>query len=276
MFPVLFKIGSFELRSYGVALAISVLVAVLISTKRARRFKINPEIIMDFAVIIMIASILGSRLWYVVYHLDEFRGHWFNVINPFQNGTIGIAGLSMVGGIVLSIISALIYARIKKLNFLTLGDIIAPTFLLGAGIARLGGCFLNGCCFGHPTDSILGVVFPIESPAGSIFSGVPIWPTQLFASALGFIGFALILWFDRRHSFNGFTFWMVFLYYSIDRFIVDQFRYYESPQVLAVFGPITINANHILLMGLFVVSSIFLLKGFLNQRKLKNSAKTEV
>ena len=273
MFPVLIKIGNFELRSYGVALAVSMIIGILISTKRAQRFKIAPEIIMDFAVVIMIASIVGSRLWYVVYHLNEFKGHWFNVINPFQNGTIGIGGLSMVGGIVLAIISALTYARIKKLNFLTLSDIIAPAFLLGSGIVRVGGCYLNGCCFGRPTDSFLGVVFPPEGVAGAYFPGVHLWPAQLFASALGFIGFALVLWLDRRHSFVGFTFWMVFLYYSIDRFIVDQFRYYESPQVLAVFGPITINANHLLLLGLFVVSSFFLIRGWLNQRQLKNNMK---
>ena len=114
MHPVLFKIGSFELRSYGVALAISVLLGILISMRRAQRFDIKSEVILDFAVVIMFASIVGSRLWYVVYHLNEFRGHWFNIINPFQNGTIGIAGLSMVGGVVLAIISSLVLPELKN------------------------------------------------------------------------------------------------------------------------------------------------------------------
>ena len=271
MHPVLFKIGSFELRSYGVALAISVLLGILISMRRAQRFDIKSEVILDFAVVIMFASIVGSRLWYVVYHLNEFRGHWFNIINPFQNGTIGIAGLSMVGGVVLAIISSLVFARIKKLNFITLGDVIAPVFLLAAGIVRLGGCYLNGCCFGRPTDSPLGVVFPPEGVAGAYFPHVPLWPTQIFASILGFLGFALVLFLERRHRFHGFTFWMVFWYYSIDRFIVDQFRYYESSQVLATLGPITINANHLLIFGLFVVSSFYLIKGWKENHQLSLS-----
>jgi phosphatidylglycerol:prolipoprotein diacylglycerol transferase len=266
MYPNLFKIGAFELRNYGLALAISVALGIWIAMKRAPRFGIKKEAILDFAVIIMLASIIGSRLWYVVYHLDEFRGHWLNTINPFQNGTIGIAGLSMIGGVVLAIISALVYAKIKKLNFLNLGDTIAPAFLLGEGIVRLGGCFLNGCCFGRPTDSFLGIVFPPEGVAGSIFPATHLWPTQLFASALGFIGFALVLWVGRKPKFSGFTFWLVFCYYAVDRFIVDQFRYYEAQQVLATLGPITFNANHLLLLGLFIISGLFLIRGWIQRR----------
>ena len=266
MFPVLVKIGAFELRSYGLALAISVALGIWIAMKRAPRFGIKKETILDLSVVIMLAAIIGSRLWYVVYHLDEFRGQWLNIINPFQNGAVGIAGLSMIGGVVLAIVSALIYAKIKNLNFLRLADTIAPVFLLGEGIVRLGGCFLNGCCFGHPTDSVLGMVFPPEGVAGSFFPGIHIWPAQLFASALGFIGFALVLWLERKPNFSGFTFWLVFLYYSIDRFIVDQFRYYETEQVLATLGPITINANHLLLVGLFIVSGIFLIRGWRQQK----------
>lgn len=264
MLPVLFRIGNFELRSYGLALAISVVLGVWISMKRAPRFGIKKENILDFAVIIMIAAILGSRLWYVAYHVEEFKGNWFNTINPFQNGTVGIAGLSMVGGVVLAIVAALGYAKIKKLNFIKLGDTIAPVFLLGAGIVRVAGCFLNGCCFGRPTDSPIGVVFPPEGVAGSYFPGVPLLPAQLFASALGFIGFALVLWLERKPKFSGFTFWLVFFYYAIDRFIVDQFRYYEAPQVLATLGPVTINTNHLLLLGLFIVSGFFLIRGWID------------
>ncbi|HEX9970985.1 MAG TPA: prolipoprotein diacylglyceryl transferase [bacterium] len=266
MYPVLIKIGVFELRSYGLALAISVALGIWIAMKRAPRFGIKKETILDLAVIIMIAAIVGSRLWYVVYHVDEFRGQWLNTINPFQDGTIGIAGLSMIGGVVLAIISALTYAKIKKLNFLNLGDAMAPAFLLGEGIVRLGGCFLNGCCFGYPTESFLGMVFPPEGVAGSVFPGMHLWPAQLFASALGFIGFALVLWLGRKPTFSGFTFWLVFCYYCIDRFIVDQFRYYEAPQVLAALGPVTINANHLLLIGLFIISGVFLIRG-LRQRR---------
>jgi phosphatidylglycerol:prolipoprotein diacylglycerol transferase len=266
MHPILIKSGAFELHSYGVALALSVALGIWLATKRAPRFEVKKELILDFTIIILIAAIVGSRLWYVVYHLGEFKGQWLNTINPFQNGAIGIAGLSMVGGIILALISSLVYAKIKRLNFNNPGDAISPVFLLGEGIVRLGGCFLNGCCFGHPTESVLGVVFPPQSMAGSIFPNTHLWPTQLLASALGFIGLALVLWFERKPRFPGFTFWLVFSYYAIDRFIVDQFRYYEAPQVLATLGPLTFNANHLLLFGLFFVSVFFLIRGWRKPR----------
>ena len=267
MYPVLFKIGDFELRSYGVALAISVLLAIWFSLKRAPRFGVKQQSVLDLALIIMISAIVGSRFWYVVNHVNEFQGHWFDTINPFQNGYIGIAGLSMVGGIVLAILTSLVYAWAKKLSFVNLGDTVAPGFLLGAGIQRLFGCFLNGCCFGRPTDSFLGVVFPPEGVAGSYFPGVPLWPAQLFASALGFAGFALVLWLGKHQRFPGYTLYLVFAYYSIDRFIVDQFRYYESEQILSTIGPLTINVNHVLLVGVFAFCLVLWLRGWYKQRR---------
>jgi phosphatidylglycerol:prolipoprotein diacylglycerol transferase len=267
MYPVLIKIGSFEIHSWGVAFAISILVGIWIAQKRAPRFGVEPNNIMDLAVVIIISAILGSRLWYVIYHTDEFKGHWIDTINPFQNGYIGIAGLSMVGGVVLAILSSLVYVLVKKSSFTTLGDAIAPSFLLGVGIQRLGGCFLNGCCFGRPTDSFLGVVFPMRSVAGSIFPGQPLWPAQLFASALGFAGFALILLLGRRYHFSGSTLLLVFAYYSVGRFIVDQFRYYEPPQILGQIGPLTINVNHVLLGLLFILCVVLWFRGWTRQRR---------
>ncbi|OYD14470.1 prolipoprotein diacylglyceryl transferase [candidate division WOR-3 bacterium JGI_Cruoil_03_51_56] len=269
MHPVLFKIGSFELHSWGVAAVISFLLGISVALRRAPRFKVKPDTIMDLAVIVMISAIVGSRIWYVVYHLDEFRGHWFDTINPFQHGQIGIAGLSMVGGVVLAIIASVAYTRIKKLSFLRIADAVAPSFLLGAGIQRLGGCFLNGCCFGRPTNSFLGMVFPAEGVAGTYFPGVHIWPTQLFASALGFAGFALIIWLGRRHSFPGYTFWQVFAYYSLDRIFVDQFRYYEPHQILWTPGPLTINVNDIVLAMLFIICIVFWFRGWSKSKKSK-------
>jgi len=267
MYPILFKIDSFELHSWGVAFVISILAGMWVAMKRAKRFDIDSTSIMDLTLIIIISAVVGSRFWYVVFHLDEFRGNWLDTINPIHSGYIGIAGLSMMGGVVFAIISAVVYAVVKKVNFTDLGDAIAPSFLLGAGIQRLGGCFLNGCCFGRPTDSIFGIVFPVKSVAGSVFPGIHIWPTQIFASVLGFIGFFIILWIDKKHSFKGYTVWLVLAYYSIDRFIVDQFRYYESPQIVGRIGPLTINVNDIILGVLFVLSITLWIKAWIKQRQ---------
>jgi phosphatidylglycerol:prolipoprotein diacylglycerol transferase len=269
MYPVLFKIGSFELHSWGTAFALTFIIGILIAVKRASRFKLSSSIVLDFSLIVMISALAGSRLWYVVLHLDRFKDNWLDVINPLQGDHFGIAGMSMVGGIVFALVATFVYVVITKIDFFLLADSIAPSFLLGAGIQRLGGCFLNGCCFGRPTDSWMGIVFPPDSVAGSYFPGIPLWPTQLFASVLGFIGFFVILWLERWQKFTGYTFYLVFIYYSIDRFIVDQFRYYESEQILGQLGPLTFNVNHILLLGVFIYCIFFWLRGWRKQRSLQ-------
>ena len=258
MYPVLFTIGNFELSSWGVAFVISVIVGLEVSLKRASRFGVKPNTVLDMSIFITIAAIVGSRFWYVVGHINKSNGYWFDIIHLFRGGD-----LSMIGGIVLSIPVALVYVRMKKQSFVAL-DVIAPTFLLGAGIQRLGGCFLSGCCFGRPTNSFLGVVFS-KGAASSRFPGIPLWPTQIFASILGFTGFALALWIGRKHCFPGYTLWQVFAYYSVERFLVDQFRYYEPSQVLGQFGSFIININHPVLAGLFVLSSVLWLRGWLRR-----------
>lgn len=129
----------------------------------------KPEKIIDLTLLVLISSLAGSRFFYVVYHLEEFQGHFWDVINPFQSsGEIGIGGLSMMGGVVLSVVAGVIYLFLKKMPVWKIADIVAPSFALGLGFARIG-CFLNGCCPGKVTDSFLGVVFPPDSFAGYFF-----------------------------------------------------------------------------------------------------------
>lgn len=253
MHPVLFEIGRFQLGVWGISLAISFVIGIVVAVKRAPRFGIPPQTIIDLAIVLIIAAYGGSRLWYVICHVHEFRDNWLNAVNPFRYGRIGFAGLSMIGGVVLALFVSLTYTFIKHLNFATLGDVIAPGFLIGIGIHRFGGCFLAGCCFGQPTDSILGVVFPPEGHLSPYPLGTALWPTQLFASALGFAGFALVYWLERWPRSPGWAFRIVFMYYVIARFIVDQFRYYEPSQILRTIGPFTINVNHALFGGMLII-----------------------
>ncbi len=266
MYPILVKFGAFELRSWSIAIALSFLVGIFLSIKRSQRFGVHPDHISELAIIIIITSIAGSRLWYVLWNLDRFRGQWSDIVNPLQHGTFGIAGLSMNGGVVLGLAASFVYIRIRKLDFLALGDTIAPSFLLGAGIHRLGGCFLNSCCYGLPTGSGLGIAFP--RALGPYPAGTFLWPTQLFASALGFAGFVFVWWFERRRRrrFSGSTLWLVLLYYPVDRFIVDQFRYYKTSEILGHLGALTFNANHLLTGGVFILSAFFFVQGWLKTR----------
>lgn len=284
MHPEILSFGPFSIKSWGLMMAISVIIALFISLKRADRLGVKRELVYDMVIVVLIAAIVGSRLFYVIFHLEEFSGNWLDIINPFAGpGGFGIAGLSMMGGVFLVVIAVALYALIKKVNFPKIADVIAPTFLLGAGITRIG-CFLNGCCFGRPTSGACGIHFP-DGAAGSFlqnyFTNHPhehitgLLPTQLYASAAGFALFFIVLWLEKWRNFDGYTSWLVLGLYSIDRFIIDQFRVYEANQILAHIGPIMITVNEIVLLFLFSFSLTMFLLGrrgyYLKKKDVPNS-----
>jgi phosphatidylglycerol---prolipoprotein diacylglyceryl transferase len=229
MHPVLLKLGRLEIFAYGVMLALSFLIGIFWAMRRAEKRGMDKNLIMDLSVLIAISAILGSRFLYVVTHISEFKGRWLDTINPLQStGEIGIAGLSMLGGVVLAIAVVIVFAKKKKMNLLVLCDVLSPMFALGLFLTRIG-CFLNGCCFGKPCDLPWGMVFPLISPAGSTFQGVHIHPTQLYSSIAGLILTIFLLWLDRKPRFDGFITAMFFIAYGAGRFLVDFLRYYETP-----------------------------------------------
>jgi len=232
MHPVLFKLGSFELRAYGFMLAISFLLGIYLAVRRGKARGIAAEKIMDLSVIIIICSIVGSRVMYVLFHLDEFAGHWSDTFNPFQSdGQIGIAGLTMLGGVILALVASLIYLHVKKMPVLKFADAIIPIFFLGEAITRIG-CYLNGCCYGIPCHGPLCVVFPPDSPAGAMYQGLAIHPAQLYSSFYALAVFIILLWIDRKPRFDGYLLYLFLIFYGLGRFIIDFFRYYEDSMVI--------------------------------------------
>ena len=267
MFPQPLKfIGLDFIRSYGIMLAIAFLVGILWARKRAMKAGIQPELVIDLSFIVLIASIVGSRFFYVIYHLDEFSDNLLSIINPFQNGAIGIAGLSMMGGVILALVSAVIFFAVKRLNPWPLCDAMMPMFALGLGIARIG-CFLNGCCYGLPAHNHLGLIFPPDSPAGFHYPGIPIIPTQLYSSLAGFAIVAIVLFSEKFKKFNGHSFWLTIALYSVWRFTIDFFRYYENSMVFTTIGGQDFSRNQFLTALLFLVAVAAYLIMYFRYRK---------
>jgi phosphatidylglycerol:prolipoprotein diacylglycerol transferase len=254
MHPVLFQIGPLAVRTYGFLLALAFILGIWFSAKRAKKQRIKIDWVPDLSLIILIAAIVGSRFFYVIRHLEEFEGHRWDMINPIQSsGEIGIGGLSMFGGLILAIICSVIFLRLKKLNVQNIADILAPSVMLGLGVARIG-CFLNGCCFGLPTQSFLGVIFPPNSPAGYFYQDTSIFPIQLVASLMGFLIFGILLFIEKFKKFDGFTFWLMLAFYSVDRFTIDFFRYYEESMIFTRIGGVSFSMNQALIVLIFIIS----------------------
>lgn len=233
MYPILFKIGPVSIKSYGLMLALAFLAGVALSQWRARTKGIDPQLMVDLSVIILISGVAGSRIQYVLFHLQDFLD------NPLRIFAVWEGGLTFYGGLILAVVVGLIYIRRRKLTFSKIGDVIAPSLGLGVFLVRIG-CFLNGCCFGKPTHSPLGISFPPYSFPWEIYQGAPIHPVQLYESAAGLVIFLLLLWAGRRAFFSSSLLWLFLALYSVWRFSVDFARYYE-PYKYILGGPLVVN-----------------------------------
>ncbi len=224
MFPTILRIGGIHIYSYGLMLFISFLVGIAVVERRARKFGVDPKKVTDLALWILLAVVVGSRLFYVAFHWSEFSGDLVSIF-AFWRG--GLAGLMFYGGFIGALAAGLIYVRVQKLPTIKLLDAAAPAIVLGEGFTRIG-CFLNGCCFGKPTASFLGMKFPLNSAAGATFPNQAIHPTQLYSSLAGFTMFLVALWLERRKLKDGVLFAVILILYSLYRFGIDFVRYYEN------------------------------------------------
>ncbi|HZK24814.1 MAG TPA: prolipoprotein diacylglyceryl transferase [Oscillospiraceae bacterium] len=214
MFPVLLRIGSFEVYAYGVMLALAFGVGTIGLTRAGRQVGLPEEKLLDLTIRIMVAAIIGSRLLYVLLELPVY------LANPWGIFKLRSGGLSFHGGLAAGVAVGLWYTHRHGLPQGQVADLAAPYLALGYGIVRIG-CLLNGCCYGRPTD------LPWALPA-AYHDGVLRHPTQLYAAAAACLIFFILRWRKKHTRFVGQLFLEFVLLYSIYRFIVEFFREVSS------------------------------------------------
>jgi len=266
MYPELFKIGPVAIRSYGVMLAISFFLGVFYVSRIAKRENLNFENFLTISYIMVFGGVAGARLSYVLFHINEFSGHWLSAINPFHSGSFGIAGLNLYGGIIGAVVCSFIYIRLKKMPVLSTFDIFAPTVGLGLIFTRIG-CFLNGCCFGTPTDLPWGISFPEGSIPYYVFGTSHLHPAQLYSSLYGLILFIFLHYRLKHKIFPGQVLAMLFIFEAIFRFAIEYVRYYESAMHITIIG-MHPTYNHLIAISLFLLGLIIYITQY---RKRDNS-----
>ena len=139
---------------YSALIVMGILCAILLAEKEERRRKLPKDTIIDLALWAIPAGIVGARLYYVFMSLDQFRA------NPVSVLYIWEGGIAIYGGILGGMLAVFLYARRKKLNFLTLTDVLAPGVLLAQAIGRWGNYF-NMECYGPEILSPAFQFFPV-------------------------------------------------------------------------------------------------------------------
>lgn len=221
MYPVLLRLGPLTLHTYGLLLATGVLLGLWLAWRQAEQRAIDPRRVWDLGVYMVLAAVIGAKLWLVVVEWDYYLEHPREI---FGLGTL-LSGGVFYGGILGAVAVALPYARRAHLNFLTLGDVYAAPLALGHAIGRLG-CFAAGCCYGKPTQLPWGVRFtdPYARELVGTPLGLPLHPTQLYESAAEFLIFVLLLLRARRQRFTGELFASYMVLYGAARGTIEFFR----------------------------------------------------
>ncbi|PSO81722.1 MAG: prolipoprotein diacylglyceryl transferase [Cyanobacteria bacterium QS_4_48_99] len=184
--PILFEIGPVAIRWYGFLIASAVLIGTFLSQYLATRRKINPELLGDLSIWLVIAAIPGARIYYVLFQWQEYAQ------NPAEILAIWRGGIAIHGAIFGAVIAGTIFAWIKQVSVWQLADLVAPSLILGQAIGRWGN-FFNSEAFGTPTDLPWKLYIPPEQRPPQYLNYEYFHPTFLYESLWNWMVLGLLL-----------------------------------------------------------------------------------
>ena len=205
--PIAFTIAGVEIRWYGILIAAGMLIAVLLSSKRAPRHDLTEDDVLDMSLWMLPIGVIGARAYYVIFNLDYY--HTLRQMLDIRSG-----GLAIHGGLLFGMAAVYFVCRHKKISTFNMLDLIIPAVALAQSIGRWGN-FFNGEAHGGPTDL----------PWGILVDGVKVHPTFLYESIWCLGLFIFLSWWDRnKRKACGQTFALYAILYSAERFCVEALR----------------------------------------------------
>jgi phosphatidylglycerol---prolipoprotein diacylglyceryl transferase len=219
--PILFKIGSFQLPTYGVLLATALIVALYTVVRLGRREGLDTGRLVDFSTWIIVTALLGAKVLMI---LTEWTFYSQNPGQIFSLSTLEAGGV-FYGGFIAATVFAVWYIRSYKLPFWKIFDVYAPAIALGQSIGRLG-CFSAGCDYGVPSQSFLAVTFTNEfsHQMTGVPLGVPLFPWQIVASVTLLCIFGILIWRYKHKTRDGEIFLLYIGLYAVARFSLEFLR----------------------------------------------------
>lgn len=227
--PKSFQLFGIEIALYGVIIGIAIMAGILIATREAKVTGQDPDMYWDFAIYAVIFSIIGARVYYVIFSWDLYKNDLLSIFNT-RNG-----GLAIYGGVIAAFITLFVYSKVKKKNPFQIGDTAIFGLILGQIIGRWGN-FTNREAFGQYTDNLFAMRLPITAVrsneitvemADHVVDGInyiQVHPTFLYESLGNLIILILMLLYRKKKKFQG---EMCLIYlggYGILRFFVEGLR----------------------------------------------------
>lgn len=261
-------IFGFDIAYYGMIIGAGILVGIFIAAWEAKRTGQKPDDYYDLAIYAVIFSIIGARIYYVVFSWDMYKDNLLSIFNIRQGG------LAIYGGVIAAVITVTIFAKLKHLSAPLLMDTAGLGLVAGQMIGRWGN-FFNREAFGEYTDWLLAMRLPVDAVRGSDItdlmrehmetvegvSYIQVHPTFLYESLWCLLIFILMLLYRRHKKFDGEVFLLYLAGYGFGRFWIERLR---TDQLLLPGIGFPVSQ---LLAGVLVLLSAVLI--FFNRRKAR-------
>ena len=246
--PVAFSIFGFDIMWYGIIITLAMVAGFFIARHNAKFEKIKVDDVLDLAIFLIIFSMVGARLYYVLMKLENYHSLW-EVLDVRKGG------LAIFGGVGAGALTVFIVAKVKKIAPGKMYDMVAPGLILGQTIGRWGN-FMNAEAHGGETDLPwrMGIQY-----AGSAVTKY-YHPTFLYESLWNLIGFALMMIFYKKKKFNGQHAIFYMIWYGFGRFFIEGLRTDSLYFMKSVFGE-TIRVSQVVGAVIFVIGIISMIIG---------------
>lgn len=215
--PVVFQIGSWPIYWYGLIIAVGFLLAVLYCSYKARSFGIDPEELTDMLIYNVPLSIIGARLYYVIFYLDLYRNSdgSYNFVKMIR---IWDGGLAIYGAVIVAAITLLVFCYFKKLPFFAFADLGVFGLLIGQLVGRWGN-FVNVEAYGGETT------LPWRMGIYEAGQYIEVHPTFLYESLWNLVGLILLIVIAKNwRKFDGQMMALYFLWYGFGRGLIEGLR----------------------------------------------------
>ena len=184
--PIMFEIGAIAIRWYGFLIASAVLIGVSLSQYLAKRRGVNPELLADLAIWLIVSAIPCARIYYVLFQWQEYAQRPEDIIAIWKGG-IAIHG-AIIGGT----LAAIVFARLNRVSLWQLMDLVVPSVALGQAIGRWGN-FFNSEAFGRPTDVPWKLFIPPSNRPLEYLNYDYFHPTFLYESVWNILVFIVLI-----------------------------------------------------------------------------------
>ncbi|MBC7960371.1 MAG: prolipoprotein diacylglyceryl transferase [Vallitaleaceae bacterium] len=227
--PIAFSLFGIPVYWYGIIICLGILGGLLIATHFAKKAKQDPEIYSEFLIYCLIGAIVGARLFYVIFAWDEYKDNIWSIFATREGG------LAIYGGVIGSILTAMIFTKIKKLDRWYLYDAGAIGLILGQAIGRWGN-FMNMEAFGGYTDNPLAMAMKVskakyvpESVLDKIVTigdvaYIQVHPAFLYESLWSLGVLAFLMFYFKHKKFDGELLFIYFIGYGLGRIWIEGLR----------------------------------------------------